>query len=168
MSCVSSIRNYEISSQILFQFALYSLVVQFLRTVPLSTLADSFVSIALSFSFVKYFLKLFSNFFDSLFRAICFSLSLFDSLTIIALSIPFVNTFLKTFSNYFQTYCQLFARLVLFFAVSSARLVCPLFSLGFPARFLFGSQSITHSCSVCQSFFNNFFTIYLLGALYNF
>ena len=131
MSCVSSIRNYEISSQILFQFALYSLVVQFLRTVPLSTLADSFVSIALSFSFVKYFLKLFSNFFDPLFRAICFSLSLFDSLTIIALSIPFVNTFLKTFSNYFQTYCQLFARLVLLFAVSSAHLVCPLFSLGF-------------------------------------
>ena len=152
MSCVSSIRNYEISSQILFQFALYSLVVQFLRTVPLSTLADSFVSIALSFSFVKYFLKLFSNFFDSLFGAICFSLSLFDSLTIIALSIPFVNTFLKTFSNYFQTYCLLFARLVLFFAVSSARLVCPLFSLGFPPRFLFGSQSIIHFSRFVKGF----------------
>ena len=70
MSCVSSIRNYEISSQILFQFALYSLVVQFLRTVPLSTLADSFVSIALSFSFVKYFLKLFFKFFLTRFSAL--------------------------------------------------------------------------------------------------
>ena len=151
MSCVSSIRNYEISSQILFQFALYSLVVQFLRTVPLSTLADSFVSIALSFSFVKYFLKLFSNFFDSLFRAICFLLSLFDSLTIIALSVPFVNTFLKTFSNYFQTPRTLsLIAFFFYFAASLARLVLPLFSLGFLTRFLYGSQSITHSCSFCQ------------------
>ena len=71
MSCVSSIRNYEISSQI-SKFALYSLVVQFLRTVPLPALADSFVSIALSFPFVNTFLKLFSNFFDSLFGAIYF------------------------------------------------------------------------------------------------
>ena len=91
----------------LFQFALYSLVVQFLRTVP-AALGDSFASIPQCSKFVNTFLQSFSNFFALFFAASLPTLQplrlfvfRFATLHTIALSFPFVKYFFKSFSNFF-------------------------------------------------------------------